>query len=379
MPMRITFCLPQFAEHNLRLQPWLTVYRIVLGLISRGHRIDVITDGAQANNMAGIHIHTVPSLRATSSKHIIHLLEAISPDCVVVSITPLSLATASWYKILKKYHSIAFLSYAFYHAKHIINAFPYLNNRERWEYGRHLLVPRYLWVNRLTNMFNGVICQSRRTKCVMEDSAGSDIPVYNIPPGIDLDMWPTIEDRKSNNNDTELLYVGKASAIRGFPIVLDAISRVSGPHIRLKVLARGADERALSNIKTEIDRRNIQDRVDVQGGWLILDELRRELQSATAVLLPFVLVPSELPVSVMEAIACGTPVIVSDIDGLPEAAGDAGLVVPSGKADTLASAIEKIDRDRDLLESLRSACLKIRKDMPSWDAQSRCWEEILTN
>ena len=61
------------------------------------------------------------------------------------------------------------------------------------------------------------------------------------------------------------------------------------------------------------------------------------------------MLPSEregLPLSVLEAMAHGRPVVVSDGPGNPDAAGDAGLVVPVGDVDGLAAAMSRLAGDR---------------------------------
>src|SRR5260370_261612 len=55
----------------------------------------------------------------------------------------------------------------------------------------------------------------------------------------------------------------------------------------------------------------------------------------------------------LEAMACGTPVVVSDRSSLPEVVGDAGLVVAAGDADAWRQALEKVIGDQDLAADLR--------------------------
>lgn len=49
----------------------------------------------------------------------------------------------------------------------------------------------------------------------------------------------------------------------------------------------------------------------------------------------------------LEAMACGTPVIVSDASSLPEVAGDAGILVDPYKEDSICHAMEKILKDEE--------------------------------
>jgi len=102
-----------------------------------------------------------------------------------------------------------------------------------------------------------------------------------------------------------------------------------------------------------------------------------EIQAATAVLLPFVVVPSELPVSAMEAIACGTPVISTNIDGLPSTVGKAGLIVKQGSSKQLAQAMLDLHADRKRLTHCREACIQQTGKMKTWQEMGAQWEEVL--
>jgi glycosyltransferase involved in cell wall biosynthesis len=55
----------------------------------------------------------------------------------------------------------------------------------------------------------------------------------------------------------------------------------------------------------------------------------------------------------LEAMACGTPVVVSDSSSLPEVVDGAGLVVPAGDANAWRAALEKVIGDQDLAADLR--------------------------
>ncbi len=67
----------------------------------------------------------------------------------------------------------------------------------------------------------------------------------------------------------------------------------------------------------------------------------------------------------LEAMACGTPVIVSDGGALPETVGDAGIIFRLEEADSLAQAIEKCLSDEHLRVSLAEKGLERAKKF-SW-------------
>jgi glycosyltransferase involved in cell wall biosynthesis len=376
--MNVAFCIPQFKAANLPLQPWLTVYRVAMSLRDRGDKVHVITDEGASEELDRIHINVVDSLRGTNSKQIRRQIQSIEPDYVIVTVTPLSLATACWYQILDRYKAYGYLSYPFYTCKQILKAFPYICLRDRLEYGRHILVPKRTWADRLVRIFDAVICQSTHTVQQIASLTKSKIHAYAIPPGIDMDRWASEISPKPIHSNGYFLYLGAASRIRGFRLLLDAFSRISDSDIRLKILARGADETKLNEIKNAVARYNLNNRVTVQGGWVETDEIKKQIQSAAAVLFPFVLVPSEFPVSVLEAIYCGTPVVISDLVNLPQALCDAAIVVPHADVQKLASTIQKFHRQKEYQVELLAACNRLRKSIRTWESVCKEWQYFLT-
>jgi glycosyltransferase involved in cell wall biosynthesis len=80
------------------------------------------------------------------------------------------------------------------------------------------------------------------------------------------------------------------------------------------------------------------------------------------------------PVSVLEAFACGVPVIASDLPSLREwiAAEQSGLLVPVGDSEALAQAIIRLLNDRTLYARIRTQALQIvkeRADHSRWMAR----------
>jgi len=61
---------------------------------------------------------------------------------------------------------------------------------------------------------------------------------------------------------------------------------------------------------------------------------------------------------VLEAMACGTPVITSNISSLPEVAGDAALLVSPNNPEELRQALERVLKDEGLCAALRVKGLK---------------------
>ncbi|NOZ06114.1 MAG: glycosyltransferase family 4 protein [Chloroflexi bacterium] len=73
---------------------------------------------------------------------------------------------------------------------------------------------------------------------------------------------------------------------------------------------------------------------------------------------------------VLEAMACGTPVVTSNVSSLPEVAGQAALLVHPGDAGALAEALARVLRDETLAADLRTRGLA-RAQAFSWQRTVR--------
>ena len=72
----------------------------------------------------------------------------------------------------------------------------------------------------------------------------------------------------------------------------------------------------------------------------------------------------------LEAMACGVPVVTSNVSSMPEVAGDAALLVDPRDVDGLAAAIVRVLRDEELRDRLRGAGVA-RARRFSWEATAR--------
>ena len=115
-------------------------------------------------------------------------------------------------------------------------------------------------------------------------------------------------------------------------------------------------------------------------GRLTREELVQHYSAAQIAVVPSLYEGFGLPAA--EAMACGTPVIASTGGALPEVVGDAGMLVPSGRADALAAAIKQLLNDEQAQQRMSEAGRKRVEDKFNWEQAARktleVYQEVLT-
>jgi glycosyltransferase involved in cell wall biosynthesis len=131
----------------------------------------------------------------------------------------------------------------------------------------------------------------------------------------------------------------------------------------LALLLVGLQEPALSDARARAKT------LAPEGGWSLMpfadeEDLPALLSGATALCYPSLSEGFGLPV--LDAFACGTPVITSHSTSLPEVAGDAALLVDPTDVAAICQAIEQVSASADLRETLRERGSRRLQEF-SWD------------
>ncbi len=146
----------------------------------------------------------------------------------------------------------------------------------------------------------------------------------------------TIEDRKNILSILEALHYGNID----IPFVV--VGRATSYIEKLKLFIK---EKKLKNI---IFLSNVSN-----------NEIRSLYSCAKIMIYPSVFEGFGLPVA--EAQACGTPVITSNISSLPEAGGDAAILVSPTSHEEISEAILKLLNDKSFYEDIKQASLENSK------------------
>jgi glycosyltransferase involved in cell wall biosynthesis len=134
-----------------------------------------------------------------------------------------------------------------------------------------------------------------------------------------------------------VLFVGRLSPEKGVQVLLDAWRTAALGELRLDVIGDGPDRARLEEIASP--------GVAFLGRRPAAEVMSRLLQ-ARALVIPSVWYEGQ-PVTALESLAAGTPLILSGIGGLPEilGGGDGGWITPVNRSDALARRLELLAND----------------------------------
>lgn len=163
-----------------------------------------------------------------------------------------------------------------------------------------------------------------------------------IPNGLDLELYLPGEERP---RATRLLSVGQLAAYKGQVFLLDALAALAPryPELHLTIVSHVRDPQ--SDVVQRCDELGLRDRVAFEGP-LATPELVERYRSCDVYVQPSL--AECFPVTVLEAMACGRPVVATTVGGVAEEVGDAGELVPPGDAAALASALARLLENDDL-------------------------------
>ncbi|RME35316.1 MAG: glycosyltransferase family 4 protein, partial [Thermoflexia bacterium] len=192
---------------------------------------------------------------------------------------------------------------------------------------------------------DAILCANREAIQVLREM-GYQGPAEVIPPiGVDTRIFRPME-RHTDPNTFRVAYAGRFVPEKGLDVLLQAVALL-GPEVELWLIGDGPQRAALQELARDL---GIGERVR----WIppVLPEQMPELLAQVdVVVLPSRTTPvwkEQFGRILVEAMACGVPVVGSDSGAIPEVVGEAGLIFPEGDAEALAERLEQLRRSSDL-------------------------------
>lgn len=199
-------------------------------------------------------------------------------------------------------------------------------------------------------------------------------PVHVVPLGVDTETFVPSEERRRHWRRKLALdgfvvgYVGRLTAAKGVFDLLGALARMS-PDSRLMVIGDGPDKKPFLRRAEEL---GLTGRLTVVG-VIPHSDMPDILPAMDAMVLPSHTTPTwkeQFGRVLIEAMACGVPVVGSSSGEIPTTIGEAGLVFPEKDEAALARALTRLRWSAELRGALVKKGTERARNF-SWDTVAR--------
>jgi glycosyltransferase involved in cell wall biosynthesis len=215
-----------------------------------------------------------------------------------------------------------------------------------------------------------IICNSNATAQDLVQFCG--IPASQITPiplAYDAQHFRFLDLPTQNY----FLYLGRFAPYKNVQRAIAAFAQLPNHADYEFWLAGPPDPRQLPLLQAQIEDLKLTRQIKFLD-YVAYAELPRLLNQAIGLVFPSLWEGFGLPA--LEAMACGTPVITSNLSSLPEVTGDAALLIDPYDVDAIACAMHNLVTDTSLHAQLRTASLA-RASQFSWAKTGHATAEVL--
>lgn len=389
-PMKVCVLCFDFKEGNLRKQPWCYVYQITKGLAEYGIDTCIISNGEDAV-IENIRVRGVSYLTSIlgESDDVIRVLDEEEPDLVIKLI-----GLTSFLRIRRRIFRpvIGILTSPIYTFREVIGV-------GIDEFIRH---GNYLWIHLIGSLLpDAFVRRSGRdyqTIVVLSENnrnrlakTGITTNIVTVPPGLDpfdfeLPGLENVEKIRTEINPENLpliFYFTSPLTIRGTDVLVKAFAQVRETIPAKLIFLSRMDYPELSKdisiLKDLAAQKGVIDSIEFVTRTLSRNEVKEYLSTADVVCLPFKLVLSDVPISILEAITLGKPVISTDIAGIPAVLGERGYSSGQNDENALAEKILltlKNSKKQGYISEFENRPLKY---YPSWSMVAGEFHTVIEN
>lgn len=212
------------------------------------------------------------------------------------------------------------------------------------------------WAYKIFNFTPVAICDYvQKTINDVYNIRSSDIPcIYN---GINTEIFK--KNKINNSNETiHLINTGTLYHVKNQKLIIDAFYEVQKhiPNISLTILGDGE---LRDELETQINNYNLDDKVKLKG---IVENVSEELNRS------HIYVMSSnyegLPLSILEAMACGLPIIATKAGGVVDIVKNEenGILIEIGNQNQLEKAIKRLCQDKELRKKMSNNSKEMSKE-----------------
>lgn len=388
--MKIAFTTVDLFEGCEYLMPWRTIIEVVKGMKNNGIDADIITVPVispinHEYEFQNLIIKSAPRNFIEFGKFI----ERNNYD-VLIYPTPLRESLKKEFKAFAniKCKKIAYIPGGIYKWDNIISLWYWGGFNAAKPYIIDKLTPYSYFLKTIKECgFEAIVSLSPYTAHIMQENGYKKS--ICILPG--KDNFEFLEEDLNvfsklgiNKKEEYMLFTGAPAPTRGAQVLIKACMKLSHYNKKNKLpkiifLMRhdvGSNftsfQKAYNNMPNKYNTQLITERVN-------RNELKTLIAHARGVLLPFLIIPSEIPITFFEVMSLGIPIITFDNNGTTEYLNKGLLKCKSGDVNQLAINILNLYQQNELYKNLSVQASKLMKEHPTWDKVTHEWIELVTS
>jgi glycosyltransferase involved in cell wall biosynthesis len=213
-----------------------------------------------------------------------------------------------------------------------------------------------------------VTCTEYNRLHLLKISNGHPTQIHRIYHGIDMELFSgNFEQQQNPGHPYRILTIARLTAKKGLPTVYKALKMLAddGVNFEHTLIGDGEDRESILELIRKLELDSVTRWLGTQPHHVVLDHYR----AADLFVLGCEVAPNGdrdgIPNVLVESMAMGVPVIATDISAIPELVqGEkTGLLVPAGRPDKLAEAMQRMLTDTEFRQGVISpARQKVAED-----------------
>ncbi|MBD2494571.1 glycosyltransferase family 1 protein [Nostoc sp. FACHB-280] len=222
-----------------------------------------------------------------------------------------------------------------------------------------------------------VLKQAQHIICNSQATADDIVSFYKIPASkitpISLAHDRTHFRHLNLQTRNYFLYIGRQDPYKNLHRLISAFAALPNHQDYELWLVGPTDERYTPILQLQVEELDITHQVKFLN-YVDYQELPKIINGAIALVFPSLWEGFGFPV--LEAMACGTPVITSNLSSLPEVAGDAAILINPYNISEITEAMQSIATNSELRSQLSQQGMA-RANLFSWEKTGKATAEVL--
>lgn len=378
--MNILFYTTDLSNGRERLMPWRTVLEVAIGMQKKGHKV-IVLNGVSKNCNSHTYIYQGVVIKGVKKdlKELATIVHKTLADALFIE--------CKWRDAIKGFNQLkklkckkyAYFSGGVYDKKSVQLLLKVINIKYSKAYLLETLIPKAWIAYRLKQaQFTGIIGLSPYTTQIAQKAGCTN--AVTILPGKDtfeeLISDESILKKYQLNEKRFLCYTGAPSPIRGAQLLLQAIDKININNLCVVFLMRtdvGSDFKSFNEAYQKMKHPN---RVIVIKDHLTREQLKAFFERAWYMVLPFVVVPSEIPLTFFEIMSCSTPIISFKNGGTSEYL-KKGLFITEKSVKGMSEGITKVWGDDYLRAEKSKNAKQLMENHETWDKITQQWLNLI--